>query len=83
MRHLDRNQIRISGIIIPSGWGEKGNIITISIMTFDEDEYFIDKDETGGQLLSLIHKVIEVRGIVREEDGNKIIRIKRYRLNDA
>ena len=43
------NWYRITSVFtIPSDWDDKGNIITISIMTFDEDEYFIDKDEVGG-----------------------------------
>ena len=83
MQHSDRKQVKIRGIIVPSEWDEKGTVISISLSTFDEDEYLIEKDEKGGQLLLLIREEVEVRGIVREEDGNKIIRIKKYHLNNA
>ena len=83
LQHSDRKQVKIRGIIVPSEWDEKGTVISISLSTFDEDEYLIEKDEKGGQLLLLIREEVEVRGIVREEDGNKIIRIKKYHLNNA
>ena len=82
MRHEERNLIRARGLILPAGWDPKGNVVNVCLATFDEKEYLIDHDGKEGSLLSHLQKEVEIIGLVREEDGIKIIRIKEYRLNN-
>ena len=74
--------VRIRGLVTPSGWDENGKILSISISTFDEQEYVVDKDEKGEGLLPLLHKEIELFGIIRKEGRSKRIQIEKYRLKN-
>ena len=65
---------------MPAGWDEKGNVVAISISTFDEDEYLILKDDHSDKFFSLIREEVEVEGTVIEINGGKQIKIKRYRI---
>ena len=75
---MKKEYIVVRGLIIPAGWDEKGNVVTISLSSFDEDEYIIDKDEMGTQLLSLLRSKAELSGVLREEKGIKKITVKTY-----
>lgn len=76
--HSDQGLITIRGLVTPAGWDEKGHVTAVTVSTFDEDEYLIDKGDNWQQLLSLIRKEVEIRGELREEGGKKIIRVKKY-----
>ena len=78
MNHVDHKQTTIRGLIVPSEWDDTGNVISISISTFNEDEYLVDIDSISKNLLSYLREGVEVSGIVREEEGIKRINIKRY-----
>ena len=82
MNHDAHEQITIHGLIVPSEWDDRGNVISISISTFNEDEYRVDKDRISKKLLSYMREGVEVSGFVREEEGMKRIRIKRFRAKD-
>ena len=74
------NPITIHGLIIPVDWDEKGNAIAISVSTYDEEEYLIEKDEIGEGLISFLRQEIEINGLYRLEDGRKIIEVKGYTI---
>ena len=74
---------KISGIVIPVDWDEKGNVIAAAIATRDEDEYRIEKSGMGEKLLGLIHEVVNVSGEVRTQEGRKIIKVKTCSLQKA
>jgi len=82
LNHLDQKQITIRGLIVPSEWDDTGNVISISISAFNEDEYLIDKDSVSKKLLSYMREGVEVSGFVREEEGIKRIKIKKYRIKN-
>jgi hypothetical protein len=43
---LKAKMICIEGIIIPTNWDKKGNVVNLAIATRDEEEYLItDKDQ--------------------------------------
>ncbi len=83
MKELGSNLIKIKGIIIPVNWDEKGNVIAVAISTFDEDEYLVDKQGKGQKMLELLQEQVEIRGVLRNEDGKKIITVKKYILKIA
>ena len=76
----EQELITIRGLVTPYEWDEKGNVIAIAISTFDEEEYLIDKDKQSNQLLSLMRQAVEVSGFVKEENGKKRIKLKKYSL---
>jgi len=78
----NQKQITIRGLIVPSEWDDKGNVTSISISTFHEDEYVVDKDSAGKKLLPYMREGVEASGFVREEEGIKKIKIKKYRIKN-
>ena len=69
----------ISGIVIPIDWDDYDDVTSVAIQTSDEDEYIVDKNKKGKELLDFIGEEVEVTGFVREdEDGNSIIKINEY-----
>ncbi|NQT54821.1 MAG: hypothetical protein HQ551_01175 [Desulfobacteraceae bacterium] len=81
-RKAGNNLVTIRGILVPVDWDEKGNVVSVSVSTYDEDEYLIkiERHKKGEELLSLIRKEVEVSGLVHEHEGSKIITVKKYRL---
>ena len=71
-------KVSIKGILIPVDWDERGNVIKAAILTADEEEYIVEENEKGGKLLSLMQQVVEIKGVVREEVGNKIITVEKF-----
>ena len=61
----------IPGILIPAGWGEKGEVNSVAIATFDEDEYIVDNLDDRKDLLRLIRQEILATGFVKEKHGKK------------
>ena len=70
----------VKGVIIPMDWDEHGNVVALAISSNDEKEYMVDKKGKGKELLSLIRKEVEVRGVITEADQKKIIRVSKYSL---
>jgi hypothetical protein len=77
---MERNneQVSIKGILIPVDWDDKGNVIKAAILTANEDEYIVEENEKGKKMLSLMQRVVEVGGVVREEAGNKLIKVEKF-----
>lgn len=72
-------QIPIRGIIIPVDWDQAGNVVKAAILTGDEGEYLIEENTGSQQLFYLLRREVEVRGVVREEAGSKIISVENFR----
>ncbi len=68
--------INIRGIIIPVNWDAKGNIIGMAIATHNEEEYFIEDDDKGAKLRSLLRQEVKITGILKNKKGKKIIKVK-------
>jgi hypothetical protein len=74
---------KIRGVIVPTAWDDHGNVTGIAISSHDENEYQVDPKGKGPELLLHIRKEVEATGVVREEEGKKIIRIRKYAVNEA
>ncbi len=68
--------INISGIVIPVCWDKKGNVVEVAIATRNEEEYFIEGSDKASQLKSFLRQEVEVSGVLKNEGGKKIIKIK-------
>ena len=70
----------IEGIIIPSNWDDRGVIKGVSLFTPNEQEYRVQLNKLGKELLNLIHQKIEAKGKIRERlDGSRHIILSSYR----
>jgi hypothetical protein len=72
--------ITIRGIVIPADWDEKGKAVAAAISTHEEEEYLIDKNYKGEELLHYIQEEVEVSGIAKENQDNKTITVQKYIL---
>ncbi len=72
--------ITIRGIVIPVDWDEKGKVIAAAVSTYTEDEYLINNDYRGRELLHLIQEEVEVKGIVTQNKDKKMIGVQKYVL---
>lgn len=73
----NKKEITLRGIIVPVGWDQNGNITRIALMSHDEEEYLLEENTNRDELLSLMRRQVEVRGLAREEAGRKIIVVER------
>ena len=70
----------IAGVIIPADWDRYGNVTGVSISAFDEQEYMVQKQVKGAELIQHVRQDAEVVGWVEVEQGKKKITVKEYRL---
>lgn len=71
----------VRGIVIPVDWDEEGNTLVAAISGSNEQEYVIEQDKKGKELLEFIRHEIEVSGVVRNAiKGRKTITVRSYRL---
>lgn len=68
--------VRIKGIIIPADWDAEGNVTRTIISAFNEQDYVVDDDKKGKEILGLMQQEVEVLGTVREEAGTIIITVE-------
>ena len=80
MKKPRNKPIVVKGVVVPTDWDEHGNVVALAISSNDEKEYMVDKKGKGKELLGLIRKEVEVRGVISEEDDREVIRVSRYTL---
>jgi len=66
----------IKGIVVPADWDQRGNPISVSIVTHAEEEYLVSNDSKGKKLFHFIREGVEVTGLVKEVAGINIIKVK-------
>ena len=79
---MDSNGLTtIKGLIIPVDWDDRGNIIAAAVSTYFEEEYLIDQNPWGEELLAFVRQRVKASGIVRDGNhGKKILTVKRYEI---
>jgi hypothetical protein len=71
--------IIIRGLLVPVDWDEKGNITETAVSTYLEEEYLIERNARGEELLPFLRQRVKVIGLVRMDDrGRKVIRVEEY-----
>jgi len=81
---MAKKLITLTGVIVPSNWDEKGNVISTAIATHTEEEYAIESGEWSGHTyVGLLQKQVELKGWVREEGDKKVLTIKTCRVIGA
>jgi len=75
------DMIKIRGVVVPRKWDENGRVVAVTILTHDEDEYYIENDGRGKELKAFIRENVEVSGTVRPQEGIKVIQVKKFKLH--
>ena len=77
----EERQITTTGVLVPTDWDQEGRISAIAISTPREEEYLINNDAIGEELLDLYGAEVLVTGIVSEDsEGNKTLAVEKYEL---
>jgi hypothetical protein len=83
LKKRSTGSIKAMGVVTPAKWDENGNIIGVSIQTLDEEEYIVEFNKIGRELITCLHKRVEASGSVRERlDGKRILKITNYKMID-
>jgi NADPH-dependent curcumin reductase CurA len=73
--------ITIRGILIPTAWNERGDVVAVAIATYNEEKYLVSNDEMVPNLLSLLRKRVVVNGIVNRQNTDRIVDIKDIKMD--
>jgi len=73
-------KIKTKGLVIPTDWDEKGNVSAVVISTHNEENYTVELNQKGRELLSLIREPVKVTGMLRMTDRDMIIDVEQYKL---
>ena len=72
---------KIRGLIVPVAWDSKGTVTEVAVAAYNEDEYLLNSNTKAEELLSLIHKEVEIIGVTTGASGNRpIIEVHEYRV---
>lgn len=73
--------VTVRGIIIPVAWDGEGNAVSASISCPGEQEYLVQQDKKGNELLKLTREEVEITGVLKRTlKGRKTITVKAYQL---
>ncbi|KPK21598.1 MAG: hypothetical protein AMK69_21520 [Nitrospira bacterium SG8_3] len=71
----------IRGLVVPVGWDEKGNVTATAIATHFEEEYLVDDNAWGEELIAFLRQRAKVSGfIIQKANGKKVITVKHYEV---
>ena len=73
----------IRGILIPDVWNEKGDVISVAIVTYNEQKYQVEADIKGQQLLSLLRKRVVVNGTLTSHDNINVIEVDNFQQDNS
>ena len=75
------NSIIIRGLLVPVDWDEEGNITEIAVSTYFEEEYLIEKNARGEEMLPFLRQKVKVIGLVRMNDsGRRVVRVEEFEV---
>jgi hypothetical protein len=73
--------ITVHGLIIPMDWDGRGNVIGVAISTSLEEEYRIELDRRGEELLGFVRERVRASGEVRlDAQGGKVLMVHTYQI---
>lgn len=79
MTRKNRKEHTITGVIVPEDWDAQDRVIRVAIKTPYYEEYVVEHNKQGKELLALIDEKVKVTGTVRKRvDGDIIISVKSY-----
>jgi hypothetical protein len=73
--------ITVRGLIIPMDWDDQGNVTGVAISTSLEEEYRIELDHRGEELLGFVRERVRASGKVRlDAQGGKVLMVDTYQI---
>ena len=72
-------KVFIRGLAVPSNWNKDGQVLGVSIKTFDEDEYVVSDPEAIQELQAFLRKEVVLNGVVTFSGDKKILTVCRLK----
>ena len=79
---MNGNLKTIHGIIIPATWDKEGDIVAVAIATKDEQEYLVEDDDVGRNLLSHIRQEVVLKGSLKKKQKKPTMKVETFRVKD-
>ena len=70
---------RLRGVVTAAEWDDEDRVIGLTLVTDDDEEYWIDTYGKGEALLELQDSYVEVSGVIHNDDGEYTVTVKRFR----
>lgn len=72
------DKILVRGLVIPADWDETGNVVAVSISTFNEAKYIVTDNQAGKDLLNFIEHEVAVVGTLENAGPNMYLTISDF-----
>ena len=73
--------ITVRGLIIPMDWDDRGNVTGVAISTSLEEEYRIELDRRGEELLAFVREQVKASGKIKlDAQGAKVMMVDTYQI---
>ncbi len=74
-------EVTVTGLVKAVEWDESGSACQVSILTENEEEYFVSPKGMGRELLELEQSEVEVTGkFKKDKGGNNTIIVNKYKI---
>ena len=83
MHKTTYKKIKIAGIVIPTAWDETGNTTAVSLSTEDENILLHPDTVSQDELLGLIQKIVDIRGLLLVTGKKKRIFVNGFTLKKS
>jgi hypothetical protein len=71
----------ITGVVTPLDWNDSYDVLRVLIRTPDREEYVVEPNKLGKQLMSLVDRTVRVRGAVRQRlNGDFTVCVDNYKV---
>jgi hypothetical protein len=72
-------RLMLCGVLIPSGWDDKGRIERVALATRDERELLILSDPMGETAVGLVREEVEIEGFLESGPEGPVLRVVEIR----
>ena len=72
-------RVMLCGVLIPSGWDEKGRIERVALATRGEREFMILPDPMGDTAVGLVREEVEIEGFLENRAEGPVLRVVEIR----
>lgn len=72
------DKVLIRGLVIPANWDKTGNVVAVSIATFNEAKYLVSENQAGKELLNFIEHEVAAIGTLKFAGTKMVLTISDF-----
>jgi hypothetical protein len=78
--HAAAAEVTVTGEVYPDQEDDAGNVLSVVIVTEDEDEFLVAPSGEGEKLVGHITSIVSATGTVSYSDGDKTIAVTKFKI---